>query len=331
MKISDILELPDKEVIPQLKAKVVAVYEPRTPTEKQREHGIHQQSVKLAGSDGATIFASILSANMHLPESCVGDIVTLESTTDDQGRTSGVSTNVYYSERKKKEETSVNVSKWASVYFANGSKPQVEQEELPQQRQDPAKTVASKFIDRYGEVFNDAVEAVVTNAGADVILNAFGRAMKAFVKPEPAPQSQPGVVAAPPEPPAGKLYDTATCPDGKVVGQLGKAEFLPRFVHYLGADPGGELAQACLQLRADKKLSWCVVYDAFADWQDNAIDGGAAQFTRKQLDDAYDHIKEANKIEDDEAVCEEICRNQQSFVDMVKAMSGEPDLPVEEV
>ena len=85
MKVKDIWKEKAGVVIPEFTARLIKVYPPSQPSEKQAKAGIHRQTLEGVGADGTQIKIVLMKEHQHIPTSEAGRLYTFKSTNDDNG------------------------------------------------------------------------------------------------------------------------------------------------------------------------------------------------------------------------------------------------------
>lgn len=115
MEFSDILKLPKGTVIPEVRGRVIKVYEPYRPSPAQDRAGIHKQPIILQNDGGENLCIDILSIDQHLPFSAEGGIWVFRSVPNEQGgELHGLSVDIWTGD--KGENFSVQVNRKAHLY-----------------------------------------------------------------------------------------------------------------------------------------------------------------------------------------------------------------------
>jgi hypothetical protein len=119
MKFEDILRLGDKEIVPELKGRVLRVHDPRNPTEGQARAGIHPQTVVLQNGAGEELSLYIMRRENHFLPSAVGEIYVFRCVDD-----AGLTVNRWKPRDSNDENVCVQVDKQAHYYAVEQTKEQ---------------------------------------------------------------------------------------------------------------------------------------------------------------------------------------------------------------
>jgi len=94
MKISEIKNQKDGSVVDTLLCRVVRVYDPNEPSEKQQKHGIHSQDI-VVKDDTGEIKLQFMRQPQHIGKEMEGQLIVVASSEDENGRIDGVRVSVY--------------------------------------------------------------------------------------------------------------------------------------------------------------------------------------------------------------------------------------------
>lgn len=99
MKIQEILNQKDGSVVDTLLCRVVRVYDPNDPSPAQQKHGIHSQDLVVKDDTGECKL-QFMRPGQHVGKELEGQLITVSSSEDENGRIDGVRVSEYKGKTK---------------------------------------------------------------------------------------------------------------------------------------------------------------------------------------------------------------------------------------
>lgn len=163
MEFNTILALPDKAVVPEVRGRVVKVYDPRNPTPGQDRAGIHPQTIVLQDDAGTNLDLYMMRKESHFLPSAVGEIYHFTCTPSDKdGSDIGMAMNRWKGERD--EMVCVQVDRQAHFYA-------VEQAPAERKAYEDSKPVVGDLVTFYCNIITSVEERLHGSEVGGAFLN----------------------------------------------------------------------------------------------------------------------------------------------------------------
>lgn len=329
--IAEIKAMADRDPVDAFEGVIEDVYDAKDPTPGQVKVGIHKQAVKVSQDSGDWLFVDILKKSMHLKKDCEGDTFRFESLPDDNGDKTGLKVNKW-TNREGQERTNLIVSGSANMYSLD-AKPDTKPEGSPQKKRPVRKQGKGKVSLRDRANHHRACYLAMETAHAGSMLSkktlaslathlsiatereilnhvAEGRELRCE---EPPPEEPEPISEA--TPPKKEAWREVTDKNGKCVSGMGKADLKDMIIKYMPFHNTGkpkirEVLDAVARSRKEMDLPYEEVYDAYQTILQK-------DYKPEDINFVYDDMAET--IKDNEKLCMEILKDQETFTLAVAA------------
>lgn len=200
MDFDEILALPDKATVPELRGRIIKVYDPKNPTPGQDRAGIHPQTLVIQDDAGTNLDLYLMRKESHFLPSEVGEIYHFRCTPGERdGADLGLAMNRWKGDTH--EMVCVQVDKQARFY-------RVEQAPAERKAYEDNKPVVGDLITFYAHIITSVEERLhgtevgaaflshpecLTSAAVTIFIEGCKQGMWHKPKTTPAPAAYKGV------------------------------------------------------------------------------------------------------------------------------------------